>query len=1090
MKFDNNQKKYFSQYDITDQDPWPGLLEYTERNSSFFYGRNEELSELLTKVKYYPLTILFGKSGQGKTSLLQAGLFPMLRNDSFLPIPVKLDFSIKNNDLISQVKYAINTEIENNEINASKIDNSQTLWEFFHKKKNYFWGQYNELIIPVLVFDQFEEIFSNGLDNKGALININIKSLLKELMYLIENRPPDSAIKIMESNNEIVYSVRQSYYRVIFSLREDFLPDLESLRQSIPQIMNSRFRLTELNGSQAFDIVYNAGKQIVKKEDIESIIRISAGDKYSQKLSDLKIFPALLSLTCTELNRLRQEKGLPFITNELIEYFGKNILQDFYFHTIAEFPPFIQIWIEENLITFSGNRKSVALDDSISVYNISTEVINKLIKKRLLRIDEQYNTKHIALTHDVLTNVIKESRINRQKEESLINEKEKLKRLKKQFRKKTAVILLIFFVLLGFVFQFWNAKNEKAISMAKIYATYGHEAKRKKDFGLALINYNNALKQSHINEAIYGAADAYKKFIPELINFKNKNSVSKILFSPDGRYFVFSSNNDIFVMKTNPWDDYSKFSDHNDDVNDISFHPKLPIFASASNDKTDRVWDIENNNLTQTFNGHNEAVVYVCFMQNSDNIISISYHGKAKIWNYKTKTIINEFVCSNPFSYNSKINKFAFIDPTGKINLLSDIPKFYSRPIENNYYERFIAKVLQFGEKGKRILKIKDNNLKIYNTDNLEKEILYNINKNNYNQDVQNAFISSFGLLFIATHTNINILDTNTIPWTWITSIKVYNEKIKHMEISPDDNHLITVSNNNIFRLWNIKKIKKNRYYRDHEYPITNMTITEGKNLLTRSLDKIIIQDIDQKNEPININLTNQNNCIFFDKKYLIKLNKKSHIIKIDDIVENKTINLKTKQNTIKLNYLKFVNNACLSNNLKMNAFVFDESKIAIYKSEQQNCIMERDLNEKITRLCFSNDDSMLVTIMEDNTACIFMLNLDFQNKILRGHEALITSLSFSPNNKYFATGSLDKTIRIWDIENKNSQQVLRFHNEQINDLTFINDFILASVSNDGLVCFWNIFNKKRIASFEMQNSIQSIFRQIEYEKVSNYFNF
>ena len=73
------------------QNPWPGLVAFTEDLQNFFYGRAEEADELLRRVGRKNLTVLFGQSGLGKSSLLQAGLFPRLRAEGYLPVAIRLD---------------------------------------------------------------------------------------------------------------------------------------------------------------------------------------------------------------------------------------------------------------------------------------------------------------------------------------------------------------------------------------------------------------------------------------------------------------------------------------------------------------------------------------------------------------------------------------------------------------------------------------------------------------------------------------------------------------------------------------------------------------------------------------------------------------------------------------------------------------------------------------------------------------------------------------------------------------------------------------------------------------------------------------
>ncbi len=64
---------------IDDEHPWPWLDAFPESAARFFNGRDEDAEALLRCVLAAPVAVLFGKSGLGKSSLLQAGLFPSLR---------------------------------------------------------------------------------------------------------------------------------------------------------------------------------------------------------------------------------------------------------------------------------------------------------------------------------------------------------------------------------------------------------------------------------------------------------------------------------------------------------------------------------------------------------------------------------------------------------------------------------------------------------------------------------------------------------------------------------------------------------------------------------------------------------------------------------------------------------------------------------------------------------------------------------------------------------------------------------------------------------------------------------------------------
>ncbi|MGH6855375.1 MAG: toll/interleukin-1 receptor domain-containing protein, partial [Aestuariivirga sp.] len=79
--------------------PWPGLSAFTEDLAPYFCGRIEEREDLFRRVKRKLLTTLFGMSGLGKTSLLQAGLFPILRREGYWPVPIRLDYELEAPEL-------------------------------------------------------------------------------------------------------------------------------------------------------------------------------------------------------------------------------------------------------------------------------------------------------------------------------------------------------------------------------------------------------------------------------------------------------------------------------------------------------------------------------------------------------------------------------------------------------------------------------------------------------------------------------------------------------------------------------------------------------------------------------------------------------------------------------------------------------------------------------------------------------------------------------------------------------------------------------------------------------------------------------
>src|SRR5690242_6722158 len=89
------------------EQPWLGLACFTEETQQYFFGRDEEVAELARRVQRKLLTLLFGQSGLGKTSILRAGIVPRLRPLGFCPVYVRIDYSANAAAPSEQIKQAI-----------------------------------------------------------------------------------------------------------------------------------------------------------------------------------------------------------------------------------------------------------------------------------------------------------------------------------------------------------------------------------------------------------------------------------------------------------------------------------------------------------------------------------------------------------------------------------------------------------------------------------------------------------------------------------------------------------------------------------------------------------------------------------------------------------------------------------------------------------------------------------------------------------------------------------------------------------------------------------------------------------------------
>ena len=69
---------------------YPGIRAFEQLEDHLFFGRKKEEEKLFALVKARSLAVLFAKSGIGKSSLINAGLVPLLDEENFQPVKIRV----------------------------------------------------------------------------------------------------------------------------------------------------------------------------------------------------------------------------------------------------------------------------------------------------------------------------------------------------------------------------------------------------------------------------------------------------------------------------------------------------------------------------------------------------------------------------------------------------------------------------------------------------------------------------------------------------------------------------------------------------------------------------------------------------------------------------------------------------------------------------------------------------------------------------------------------------------------------------------------------------------------------------------------
>ena len=476
-----------------------------------------------------------------------------------------------------------------------------------------------------------------------------------------------------------------------------------------------------------------------------------------------------------------------------------------------------------------------------------------------------------------------------------------------------------------------------------------------------------------------------------------KGQINDVKYSPDGRLIVVASSVGIWLYDADTGEEIDLLVGHTGSVNVLAFSPDGRTFASGSRDATICLWDIITNRLLSTFSGHTASVDTLAFSPDSSTLASASKvrQDKVRLWDVHTGREL-----TIPLGYWSAASTLVF-SPDGKT------------------------------------LAIGEGNGGIY---------LYNAHTGTALSTYFGTHTSAVNALLYSPNgkTLVSGSSDNTI---WLCDAETgqrrktltkHTSSVVSLAFSPNGETLASASRDGTLRLWDANVGRELSTLTGHRGWINALAYSrDGRTLVSGGNDGTL----------------RLWSATTGHELFTVTGHTSEAIGPIEFSPDGKTLASESllPDETIKLLNVNTGQEYSISpeHPVGTKGLAFSpDGKILAGGSYQEIHLWSVETGAHLLTLGSQKDSGVV---------------RKFASKILNtppheGHTDWIRALAFSPNSRFLATGSEDKTVRLWDLSKGHEVSFPGRHVDWINTLSFSpNSHLLASGSIDGQIKLWDV---------------------------------
>lgn len=478
---------------------------------------------------------------------------------------------------------------------------------------------------------------------------------------------------------------------------------------------------------------------------------------------------------------------------------------------------------------------------------------------------------------------------------------------------------------------------------------------------------------------------------------KRSEVIQNASFSPDGKMIIAAKDRAISL-----WDLQGNLLAneivHDKEIRSVKFHPDGDKFASSSDDKSVKIWQISNQILASvdslnpqviSSNLTNAPFLLVNSLSgNRSNILSLAFSRDGR-----------------RIALGAQDNSIQVFDLNGMID--TPLGKHQDSVLD-----------LDFSPDDKYILSAgKDRKARLWFVQNTLIETMYG-----HKDTIWSVSFNPNGAMFASGSVDKNIRIWNR-DGTPKQEFKGHDDIVYGVSFSSDGQKLISASRDQTVRVWDSNTGEQLHLLKIHGDRLIYATLSpDQKVLATLGEDqKIKLWRWDNTNNPQLMHTFEQSKNVwsiaFSPDSKSIASTGDNQAVMVRDVASGKSVlnidNAHTNNGGLWVVY---------SHNGKYIGSVGKDGKFKLWNSqsgklEREITVNVKDKNSWIYGLSFSPDDRNVAVANADKTIKIFDTISGELLKTLEGHTAEVHAVSYSPDGEYVVSASRDSTLKLWKAE-------------------------------------------------------------------------